>query len=247
MKTEPSQPTVERDLFTCKERRFLKLSNFIWLVVLTVIGTGFYMISQKGIDYVWFKVRILMDGQAQQHNFSPKRNLAGKNFYSLNLSGSTFPQVNLQDANLEKTNLNNAIFNDCNLTGANLKEADLTHSYFLNCRLETAKLHFTDLSNANLEGSTLRFALLGNAKLENCNLKDVDLRGVSGLSTSELETALNWHLAKYDMATAKTIRMDFIAEDKVLPNLLTWEAWMQQQKKYNISEADSRGDNSPSG
>ena len=74
------------------------------------------------------------------------------------------------------------------LEGADLSGADL----------RDADLRGTDLSSASLVGARLEGANLFKAIIDGADLTEADLRSVQFLQCPQLETALNWQLARRD-------------------------------------------------
>ncbi len=226
---------TEHDIFSCKEKRgVLPFVLFLTIVTLLVSGAVYFFFG-TGSDYRRIQLKLFIDGSAQNHMFSKGSSIAGLDFQNINLRGSCFPSVNLEKTDFSGADLQNALFKNCSMKGVDLKNAKLKGAMFVNCTLTNANLQFADLTDCSFQESTLHSALLGNAQLENCDLENADLRGVAGLSTSELRKAAHWHKALFDPETAKTIKLDFAKNGIPLPGYQSWEHWLLKQKEQTLS------------
>lgn len=117
------------------------------------------------------------------------------------LSKADIRGCQLQKINLSNANLKEAKLQYSNLSGATLENADLGNAKLLETNLQSANLKSTNLSGAGLLESNLQFADLENAKLEGTqfnegtifnqtNLKGAQLKGATGLTTSQIELSL---------------------------------------------------------
>ena len=97
------------------------------------------------------------------------------------LSQADLREIQLQKADLSNTNLNKAKLQFSNLTGANLKNADLSGAGMLESNLQ-----YADLENANLEGAQFNEDALFNQT----NLKGANLKGTTGLNSSQINLAI---------------------------------------------------------
>ena len=90
-------------------------------------------------------------------------------------------------ANLARANLTEATLKSADLSGVNLSGATLTR---------------TDLSEANLVRARLNNARFLAPRLEGADLNAADLRGIAGLSCTQLSVTKNWERAYRDEALA---------------------------------------------
>ena len=117
------------------------------------------------------------------------------------LSQADLRETQLQKADLSNTNLNKVKLQFSNLTGANLQAASLKKARFQEAIPQSANLKKADLSGAGMLESNLQYADLENANLEGAqfnedalfnqtNLKGANLKGTTGLSSSQINSAI---------------------------------------------------------
>jgi uncharacterized protein YjbI with pentapeptide repeats len=126
------------------------------------------------------------------------------------LRGTLLQKVNLKNAALKEArlqfcNLNGADLENANLKKAKLQEANLQSSNLKNARLNGAGLFEANLQYANLENADLTGAQFNEDTLFNqANLKGANLSQATGLSSSQIETAIT---------DAKTQLPDYLDEE----------------------------------
>ena len=118
--------------------------------------------------------------------------------YGVQLQGAT-----LIRANLEKADLREAVLDGANLTHADMQQAYLWSAKLPGANLEGAQLAGAIFIDANLRGANLKGAqcngtVLTGADLHDANLDEGDLRGVLGLSASQVCSARTRSGAKMD-------------------------------------------------
>ena len=97
------------------------------------------------------------------------------------LSQADLRETQLQKADLSNTNLNKAKLQFANLQSTNLQNSDLSGAGMLESNLQ-----YADLENANLEGAQFNEDALFNQT----NLKGANLKGTTGLSSSQINLAI---------------------------------------------------------
>ena len=139
------------------------------------------------------------------------------------LSESDLRETQLQKANLSNTNLNKAKLQFSNLTGANLQAASLKKSKFQEANLQSANLRNVDLSGAGMLEANLQYADLGNANLEGAqfnedalfnqtNLKGANLKGTTGLNSSQINLAITDKQTKLPNYLEEDMDDDFLLQ-----------------------------------
>jgi uncharacterized protein YjbI with pentapeptide repeats len=148
-------------------------------------------------------------------------NLRDANLLDANMSGIKLNKANLQNATLKKANMCSAELHYADLRGANLKNSNLSSAWLGAAKLHRANLrdsslrkadlrgarfHFTTLKGASLVESILRKAFFEEVDFEGVDLSESDLEGATfvkctNLSLSQLQSAYNWRLAKFDELT----------------------------------------------
>jgi Pentapeptide repeats (8 copies) len=113
----------------------------------------------------------------------------------VDLSEANLNGADLSLAKLSKAQLRGAELNRANLNGANLNVACLSGA-----KLDRAELNKAILSHANLNGASLN-----GTTLKNAHLRGTLLRGAKGLDPTQVKTAKNWELAKYDPELRKQL------------------------------------------
>ncbi|MGD2181866.1 pentapeptide repeat-containing protein [Lusitaniella coriacea] len=120
--------------------------------------------------------------------------LSGANLEKANFSDAELFNADLSDANLYEASFYKVEMSYSNLSGANLRQsrfiaANLSHANLAKVDLRSAKLQYTSLKNVDLSNSDLSNIYLNmslGATLDGANLSNVDLRGLSGITTEEL-------------------------------------------------------------
>ncbi len=222
--------------------RILRVFLHPWCIALflcagLLLGAWGYFLGTGG-DMHRLKLRLFIDGAAQNHRFDAGSNHDGVFLRDLNLKGSHFPGVALRKARLGGAQLDKAVFESCDLTGADLRNAGLRQAALRMCRLEGADLREADLSDADLSGSSLEFALLEGATLRGADLAHADLSHAVGLPLGELQNARNWQLAAYDENTARSIAERFQQEGLSVPAFASWSDWLREQRKPAVTRED---------
>jgi uncharacterized protein YjbI with pentapeptide repeats len=110
------------------------------------------------------------------------------------LYGAKIPNATMIRANLEKADLREAVLSNSNLTHADLQQAYLWSAKLPGANLQNAQLAgaiFIDaiLRGADLRGAQFNGTVLTGADLQDADLDGADLRGVLGLSASQICTA----------------------------------------------------------
>jgi len=112
--------------------------------------------------------------------------LRGKQFSKINLKNA-----NLQDAKLQFCNLTGAVLNGANITKAKFLEANLQYANLQNATLEGANFFEANLQYANLQNANAKQAQFNDdVMLNQANLKGCDLRGATGLTVGQIESAM---------------------------------------------------------
>jgi uncharacterized protein YjbI with pentapeptide repeats len=149
-------------------------------------------------------------------------NLSGSFLGEADLSGIKLNSAYLVDTTFTDAYLGAAKLNNADLSNADLSNADLSNSDLSGADLSNAKLPYTNLRRANLKGTNFKEAILsdsdiGSANLEDSNLVNADLTNTylgdakigganiantnlsraKDLTQEQLESAMNWHQARY--------------------------------------------------
>ncbi|MCP4995937.1 MAG: pentapeptide repeat-containing protein [Gammaproteobacteria bacterium] len=130
------------------------------MLVLTVIGVGFYLGAPSGV-------------QEPDCNAPAAPGVIWRNCIFLNLSAESndLSTAEINNAKLTNAQLSGSHFNDANLQYSDLSRADLSHATLLRARLKGANLRQANLSYADLSEADLRFADLREANLGAANIK----------------------------------------------------------------------------
>jgi uncharacterized protein YjbI with pentapeptide repeats len=149
--------------------------------------------------------------------------LAGSNLSQADLRGAILRESNLEGANLQEVCLKGTDLRKVGLGGANLRKADLRAA-----NLEYAALILASLQNANLQKAILRQADmrfsdlvgadLGMADIFSADFSEADLRGVSGLTISQLSHVKSFYKAKLDEKISLQLRRYYPQLLKLLPD-----------------------------
>src|SRR6266699_1972389 len=115
------------------------------------------------------------------------------NLSLIDLHGADLSQAYLQWANLSHADLRGANLQEASLWAADLSHTDLRYANLQRADLNTTILEGTNLitttlSEADLRGSVLRGIILGGyAEIGGVDLREVDLKGITGITYEELE------------------------------------------------------------
>jgi len=131
-------------------------------------------------------------------------------------SGASFYAADLRNAQLLRTDLSRSDMRDARLEHSVLSFATLEQTDFSSGRLEDANLTGAlckgaifldaDLKNADLRGASLKGAVLGGAVLDGANLTGADLRGVLGMTSLQVCSAVNGRTALMDADLAGEVQ-----------------------------------------
>jgi uncharacterized protein YjbI with pentapeptide repeats len=121
--------------------------------------------------------------------------LEGSDFRYADLSGASLHEADLTEADLSGANLDGAQLpgaklRGARLVGASLRRAQITVSDLRKSDLREADLEGADLRESVGNGASLQGANLAGAEVAGCRLTECDLRGVRGLTTRQLESAI---------------------------------------------------------
>lgn len=112
------------------------------------------------------------------------------------LRGKQFSKINLRNANLQEAKLQFSNFTEAILNGANIKKTKFLESNLQKADLENANLEGANFFEANLQHANLQNANAQQAQfnddvmLNQANLKGCDLRGATGLTVGQIESAI---------------------------------------------------------
>jgi BTB/POZ domain-containing protein KCTD9 len=132
------------------------------------------------------------------------------------LTNAKLMGANLQKATLDKVDLEGAIYNNKTRfpqsfnpsqhsaillqPGAKLQGKDFSYYDLTDLDFSEVDLKKANLSHANLQRANLSKADLEDANLEDANLDKTNLRGVMGLTITQVQKAKNWKSAHYDLS-----------------------------------------------
>ncbi len=121
--------------------------------------------------------------------------LTEANLASANCSGAHFEHAVLKKGNLLGAKLLYAIAPDADFSGTMLAQADATDSIFMrtdlrNANLLNTKFRKSNLSSADLSGDSLVLTDLTDANLEATNLDGADLSAATGITQSQIDSAI---------------------------------------------------------
>lgn len=173
-------------------------------------------LKNANLSAVNFQGAILRNADLRNANlreaFLGEADLGGVKLNSANLVDTTFTDAYLGTAKLNNAKLNNADLSNADLSNADLSDADLSNVKLPNTNLRRANLKGTnfkqailsdsDIGNANIEGANLANAdltntYLGDAKIGGANIANANLSNAKDLTQEQLQSALNWRIAKY--------------------------------------------------
>ena len=130
--------------------------------------------------------------------------LVGVSGNKVNLENSTMPDATMIEANLSASNLRatnlrrvdmtraqfkGSIFNDADLISVSAEDADFSDAEFINARADHIDLEGANLTNARLNGVKFGNAVFDRTILQGSDLSGADLRTVTGLTQTQLDTA----------------------------------------------------------
>jgi uncharacterized protein YjbI with pentapeptide repeats len=121
--------------------------------------------------------------------------LEGADLYGAHLEGANLPAAHLEGANLETAHLEGAwLISEAHLEGAKLERAHLEGANLHEAHLEGAALYGAHLEGATLYGAHLEdanlwFARLKGANLDEAHLEGADLKGATGLTQEQIDSA----------------------------------------------------------
>lgn len=133
------------------------------------------------LEKIWMVQALLRNIDLKGANLS-KADLYKAHFIKVKLTGA-----DLSDANLTKIDLFDTGFGDATLKEAKLHRVNFTQANLEKADLRRATLNIVNFTQANLESVNLRQAKLTGTNIEKAkSLKDIDLRGVEGLTKEQL-------------------------------------------------------------
>jgi len=115
--------------------------------------------------------------------------LQGVNFSFSNLSNTSFFGATLSNSFFDRTDLSYARLDRADLRGSWLPKANLCNSSLSNSNMSGAKLLEANLNGADLSKANMSGANISGASFEDAFLNGTDLRGVYGLTQSQLDNA----------------------------------------------------------
>lgn len=133
--------------------------------------------------------------------------ISGASLYAVNLRGAQLLRTDLSRTDMRDTKLEHAVLSFANLeqtdlSSARLGEANLTGAILKGTILLDADLKKTDLRGAFLTGG----AILRGAEMDGANLAGADLRGASGVTASQVCSALHGRAALMDVDLAAEVQ-----------------------------------------
>jgi DMSO/TMAO reductase YedYZ molybdopterin-dependent catalytic subunit len=155
----------------------------------------------------WKEERYIVSGVSRKElrALIERRDLAGREFLSIQCSGMELAGLNaaaasLRNASFQKANLRGANFDRARLANAHFEEADLQGASFLDADLEGADFRGADLRGINLIGSSLSGAVFCPEPHDQSGFKralidkntQYERSQLSALSDAQREFLLNW-------------------------------------------------------
>jgi uncharacterized protein YjbI with pentapeptide repeats len=124
--------------------------------------------------------------------------LTGASAYGANLRNARFLRADLSRADFRDARLERAVLALANLEDADFSAARLTEASLTGARLRGGIFLDADLKKSDLRGASLTGAIVRGADFEEANLAGADLRGVLGITSLQICSAVRWRAALLD-------------------------------------------------
>ncbi len=133
--------------------------------------------------------------------------VSGASLYAVNLRNAQLLRTDLSRTDMRDTRLEHAVLSFANLEQTDLSSAKLGEANLTGAQLKGTILLDADLKKADLRGAYFRGAILREVEMDGANLAGADLRGASGITASQVCSALHGRAALMDPDLATEVQL----------------------------------------